>query len=556
MRTIKLVSGMAAAMAIALGLTSAPSFAGQSAARQYDVLITGGRIYDGTGNPWYAGDIGVRDGRIADIGNLTGAAAARVIDAKGLIVTPGYIDLHTHTDMTILADGNAEGKVRQGVTLDLLGESTSVAPRDGLPVSEDEGIKTDWTTFTGYFDKVKEKGTSINLISHASFEQIRRIAVGYSPNAATPAQLERMKELMARSMREGAWGMVLRFESGGPKFPNEVIELGKIVRQYGGNVSSHMGSEGFEQDLELDFMFRLARESGVPIHIFHFKIRGARNWPKMQHFIDRINKAREEGIDVTVNEYPYTAMNHGWSAFFPDWARVHGPKEFAKMLNDPEMQKKIRADKDYADWMHEHGDPEGIVYARASYEPHKQYEGKRLAEIAKLRGDSDPMMTCIKLMAEASGNIGGVFHSMSEENVQLVMKQPWVAIASDAGADNLATKGFPHPRVFGTNARVLGKYVRDEKVLTMEDAVRKMSGLPAQILGLRDRGQLQKGFYADIVLVDPATVKDTATYEKPKSYAVGVQYVLVNGKLVIDKGQHTGARPGMPVLGAGFRPQS
>jgi dihydroorotase/N-acyl-D-amino-acid deacylase len=522
-----------------------------AAPAKYDVLIVGGHVVDGTGNPWYSADVGIKDGVIADIGKLAGATATQTIDAKGMVVTPGYIDLHTHSDMALLADGNAESKIRQGVTLDVLGESSTVAPRDDLPVTTDDGVTTDWTTFTGYFDRLKKQGTSMNVVSHASFEQIRRIAVGYSPKPATPAQLERMKMLMARSMAEGAWGMVLRFESGGPAFPEEVIALAKIVSAHGGNVTSHMGSEGFAQDKELDFMFRLAREAKVPIHIFHFKIRGQQNWPKMQHYIDRVASARAEGITVTVDEYPYTAMNHGWSAFFPVWARVHGPAEFAKMLKDPAVVARIKADPDFKSWMHEHGDAPGITYARSSFEGHKQYLGMRLAEIAKLRGDADPVDTCIQLMAEAGGNIGGIFHAMSEENVQLVMRQPWVAIASDAGALNLNAAGFPHPRTYGTAVRVLGRYVRDEKVLTLEDAVRKMTSFPAQILGLTGRGQIAKGFHADVVVFDPATVAETGTYQKPKSYPIGVNYVVVNGVVVIDKGQHTGARPGMVLYGKG-----
>jgi len=522
--------------------------------RPFDVLIVGGRIVDGTGNPWYSGDVGIRDGRIAAIGLLTGAPAARTIDARGLVVAPGFIDLHTHTDLTVLADGNAESKLRQGVTLDVLGESSSVAPRDGLPVTTEGGVSTDWTTFTDYFRRVEEQGTAINLISHMAFEQIRRIAVGYSTEPATPSQLDRMRQLAERSMREGAWGMVLRFESGGPAHPEEVIELARIVRRYGGNVTSHIGSEGFEQDRELDFMFRLARETGVPIHIFHYKIRGQQNWSKMQHYLDRIARARAEGIDVTVNVYPYTAMNHGWSAFFPVWARAKGPEAFAKMLQEPAVRARIKADPDFKAWMHEHGDAEGIVYARASIPEHKVYEGKRLAEIARIRGDADPVDTCIELMAEAGGQIGGIFHAMSEENVRMALSAPWAAVSSDAGALNLDASGFPHPRAFGTNARVLGYYVRDEGVLTLEDAVRKMSGFPAQILGLRDRGQIQQGFHADIVVFDPATVAATSTYEKPKSYPVGVPYVLVNGRIVIDRGQHTGARPGVVLAGSGFAP--
>ena len=528
---------------------------GGAGAEPYDILITGGHIVDGSGNPWFTGDIAVRGGHIAAIGHLGRVQAKRTIDAHGLVVSPGFIDLHTHSDVSLLADGNAESKVRQGVTLDVLGESTSVAPRDGLPVETQSGVTMDWTDFTGYWARLRANGVSMNVISHAAFEQIRRVVMGYDTAPASAEQLERMKALLARSMREGAWGMVLRFESGGPRYPDEVIELAKVVKAMGGNVTSHMGSEGFEQDKELDFMFRLARETGVPIHIFHFKIRGRQNWGLMDHYIQRIEQARAEGIDVTVNEYPYTAMNHPWAVFFPVWARENGPQAFATMLKDPAVQARIKADPDFRNWMHEHGDADGIVYARASYAPHKQYEGKRLAEIARMRGDADPVDTCIQLMAEAGGNIGGIYFAMSEENVQKVMRQPWVSISSDAGALNLQEPGFPHPRAFGTNVRVLGHYVRDEHVLTLEDAVRKMTSLPAQILGLQDRGLLRAGFWADIVIFDPATVADTSTYEAPKAYPRGVPYVMVNGVLVVDGGEHTGARPGMPLMGAGFQTQ-
>jgi N-acyl-D-amino-acid deacylase len=326
-----------------------------------------------------------------------------------------------------------------------------------------------------------------------------------------------------------------------------------VVKAHGGNVTSHQGSEGFAQDKELDFMFRLAEETKVPIHIFHYKIRGEVNWDKQQHYIDRINEARAKGIDVTVNQYPYTAMQHPWSVFFPVWARAKGPQEFARMLKDPATQVKIKADQDFKDWVTEHGGWNGIVLSRSPAPELKKYEGMRLAEIAKLEGDADPADTCLKLMAVAGGTINGIYHTMSEENVRLVMKQPWVAISSDGAAINLEAPGFPHPRAYGTNVKVLGYYVRDEKVLTLEDAVRKMSSLPAQILGLTDRGELHPGYWADVVVFDPATVKDTATYEKPKSYAVGVPYVLVNGVVVIDKGEHTGAKPGQVVYGRGTR---
>ena len=515
-----------------------------------DLLIAGGWIVDGTGNPWFAGDVAIANGRVAAIGRLTNASAARVVDATGLIVAPGFIDLHTHSELPLLQDGTAQSKVRQGVTLDIMGESTSAAPRDGMKPETVDGITQDWTDFTGYFGRLEKQGISINAISHVSAEQVRVAVMGYTPRAATPAEIDKMKALVARSMREGAWGLVTRFESGGPEYPNEIIEMAKVAASLGGNYTSHIGSEGFEQGKELAFAIRVAEEAKIPVHIFHLKIRGQANWGTVGNYLKTIEDARARGLDITANEYPYTAMNHGWSAFFPVWARDGGPERFAVLLKDTATRDRIKQDKDFKTWVHEHGGWEGIVMGRAGSPANRKYEGMRLSEIAKLRGDADPADTCITLMAEDGGRISGMFHTMSEDDVRLVMRQPWVSIASDGSAINLGAPGVPHPRNYSTNVRVLGYYVRDQHVLTLEDAVRKMSGLPAQILGLKDRGLLREGYAADIAVFDPATVGETNSWEKPKSYAKGVQYVLVNGTLVIDKGEHTGAKPGKVLRGA------
>jgi N-acyl-D-amino-acid deacylase len=513
----------------------------------YDLLIRGGRIVDGTGNPWFAGDVGIRGDRIVAVGRLASASAKREIDARGLVVAPGFIDLHTHSDLPLLNDGNAESKVRQGVTLDVIGESTTVAPRDGLPEA-----KGTWTDFTGYWRALQQKGISMNVISEVSFQQIRLVVTGYAPGPATAAQLERMKQLAARSMREGAWGLVTRFESGGPPYPEEVIALAKVVASFNGIYVSHIGSEGMQQDKELDFAIRVAEDAKIPVHIFHLKIRGKNNWGTVGTYLAKIEGARARGLDVTANQYPYTAMQHGWSAFFPVWAREGGPQAFRSILKDPAMRQKIKHDRDFQTWVNEHGSWEGIVLGRAREPQNKPYEGMRVTQIAKLRGDADPADTCLALMAEEGGTISGMFHAMSEADVRMVMKQPWVAIASDGSAVNLDEQGVPHPRSFSTNPRVLGHYVRDEHLLTLEDAVRKMTALPAQILELRDRGQIREGFAADVVIFDPAAVGETNSFEKPKSYPKGIPYTIVNGVLVIDGGKHTGARPGRPLFGRGF----
>ena len=544
------VGSTAIVCAAAFGVYRAGVGAQQTA--PFDVVIRGGHIVDGTGNPWFAGDVGIKGGRIAAIGALGSAQALRVVDATGRIVAPGFIDLHTHSDLSVLADPLSESKVRQGVTLDVLGESTSVAPRDGLKAetSNDGGsaVTQDWTTFTEYFKRLEARGVSMNIISHVSAEQVRRVVMGYDARPASAGELDRMRKLVARSMEEGAWGLVTRYESGGPEYPDEIVALAKVAASYGGNYTSHIGSEGFEQEKELRFAIRVAEEAKLPVHVFHLKIRGRDNWGTVGKYVQTIEQARARGLDITANQYPYTAMNHGWSAFFPVWAREGGPAKFAERLNDPAVRERIKKDKDFVTWAKEHGWWDGIVMGRADSERNRKYEGMRLSEIAKARGDADPAETCVTLMAEDRGRISGMFHTMSEEDVRLVMKQPWVAIASDGSAINLEAPGVPHPRNYSTNVRVLGHYVRDERVLALGDAVRKMTSLPAQILGLRDRGQLREGFAADLVVFDPAAVGETNSFERPKSYAKGVDYVLVNGVVVIDKGRHTGAKPGRPIL--------
>lgn len=517
------------------------------AAEPYDLLIRGGRIVDGTGNPWYHGDVAIRGDRIVAVGRLADADATRVIDATGLVVAPGFIDLHTHSDFALLSDGTAQSKVRQGVTLDITGESSSAAPRDGL--GDDAGF----TTFTGYFDRLGEQGISMNLIAHVSYHQVRRVVKGFDESAATPAELERMEALTARSMEEGAWGLVTRFGSGGPQHPEEVMALARVVASYGGNYTSHHGSEGYEQAEEIDFAIRVAEEARIPVHLFHFKIRARDNWGTIGRFVDQIAAARARGLDITANQYPYTAMFHGWSSFFPLWVREGGPEQFAARLRDASLRERIKTDPDFIAWAREHGWWEGIVMASAGTPEHERYLGLPVAEIARLRGVEDPADVAIDLMAETGGRVSGVFHTMSEEDVRYAMRQPWVAHASDGSAINLDARGLPHPRNYATFPRVLGHYVRDEGVLQLEDAVRKMTSLPAQILGLRDRGQIREGFAADVTVFDPDEVAGTNSFENPKSYPVGIPYVVVNGTLVIEGGEHTGARPGQVILGPGHR---
>jgi N-acyl-D-aspartate/D-glutamate deacylase len=540
---------------VTLLLTALVSACAEQSAQpaSYDVLIRGGRIVDGSGKPASVGDVAIRGDRIAAVGELGAVTAKRVIDASGLAVAPGFIDMHTHSDMTLLADGTAQSKVRQGVTVEVLGEGGSVAPRDGLTDDAGEGPAPDWTTFTEYYDRTRQHGISVNVASFVALDQVRRVVIGYDRRAGKPDELDRMKKLVARSMEEGALGLIARFETGGPEHPEEVIELAKVAAAYDGIYASHTGRQGSQQEKEYAFAIRVADEARLPVHIFHLKIIEESNWGTIEKYLTQVESARARGLDITANQYPYTAMSHGWNAFFPVWARAGGPAKFAELLRDPAVRKRIKSDREFVLLSTEHGSWPGIAMSRARTEANQKYVGMRLSDIAKARGDANPADTALALMAEEGGQISGVFHNQSEEDLQVAMRRPWIAVGSDGSAINLDAPGSPHPRNYGTHARVLGHYVRDLKVLTLEDAVRKMTSLPARILGFSDRGELREGFAADVVIFDPARVRDVATFEAPKAYAEGVPYVLVNGVVVIDGGQHTGAKPGRPLLGPGTK---
>ncbi len=517
----------------------------------YDILIRNGRIVDGTGNPFFNSDVAVKDGRIVAVGNLAGAEAGRTIDADGRVVAPGFIDLHTHSDIPLLADGDGQSMVRDGVTTNVTGEVETVAPRDGLQPETLDGVTKDWTNFTGYFDRIQQQGISLNLISFVSYQQVRLAAMGHNPDPASPMELARMEELMRRSMEEGAWGLVTRFESGGAAHPEEVLRLAEIAASYGGTYNTHIGSEGYEMDEEIAFAIRVAEEVSIPVEIYHFKTRGHALWGTIGKYIDEIEQARARGLDITANQYPYTAMQHRWAAFFPVWAREEGPEIFAERLRDTSVRAAIKSDSDFQDWVEEHGGWEGIYLTRAYSEESRPFEGMNVAEIAAQRGDADPADTAITVMADDGGRTRGIFVNMSEEDVRRVMQLPWVAVGSDGAALNLDAPGVPHARSFGTHARILGHYVREEGVLTLEDAIRKMTSFPAQILGLTDRGQIREGLAADIVVFDPDTVAATNTLLDSKSYSEGFDAVIVNGVVVVDNDRHTGARPGRVLHGAG-----
>ena len=524
----------------------------------YDVVIVNGKIIDGSGNPWFYADVAVKGGKIVKIGRVDPKSGKKSIDAKGMVVSPGFIDLHTHTDMTVLADGNAESKIRQGVTLDVIGESSTVAPLKGALLEEYKeeakrraGVDVDWTTLDGYFRRLNKKGTSINIASSVSPQQVRKVVVGFDDRPATAAEIEKMKQLVAQAMEEGAVNLSTAFTGGGYKYADEMIAMSKVVAKYGGYYGTHIGGEGEQVMEELDKAIRIAEETGIPVHIYHIKVRGKNNFGKVKEVMQKIEAARARGLDITANQYPYTAMEHPWARLFPTWVQDMPRKDAIAKLKDRAFRDKIKADKEFAGYVNEHGGWEGIVGTVFNKPGNKQYEGKTILEISKLRGQTDPAETCFDLVVEEGAFVPGVHHTMSEDDVRYVMRIPWVSIASDGSAVNLKVPGKPHPRSFGTNVRVLGKYVRDEKILTLEDAVRKMTSLPAQTLRLKDRGLLKEGYWADVVVFDPKTVADAATYENPQQYAKGVPFVLVNGSVVVDSGNHSGARPGKVIYGPG-----
>jgi len=526
----------------------------------YDIVIHSGRVIDGTGNPWFSADVAVKNGKIAAVGKIDPTSGQRAISAKGLVVAPGFIDLHTHSDQPLIADGNAESKVRQGVTLDVIGESQTVAPLEGAVLEEyraehrrRNAIETDWTSFAGYFERLTKDGVSINVASGVSPQQIKTIVVGFDERPATPKEQERMNRMVARAMEEGALGLTAAWHAKGPENPGEIVEMAKVAGRYGGYYGVHLGSEGFDIMEELEKAIRVAREAAIPVHVYHLKMRAKSNWGRVRQVVEQIEEARREGLGITANQYPYTAMQHPWRRLFPRWVQNAPLSETIPRFKNPNFRARVIGDPEFDQYVNEHGGWEGVVAARFDTPALKRFEGQSIAEIAKIRGE-DPASACFNLIYEEGNFIYGVHHTMSEEDVKTVMRVPWVSIGSDGSALNLDYPGKPHPRSFGTNPRVLGKYTREEQVLTLEDAVRKMTTLPAQVLGLKDRGMIREGCWADVVLFDPDAVADTATYDSPKQYPKGIDTVLVNGKVVIDQGHHTGARPGKVIFGPGKKP--
>ena len=532
----------------------------------FDLVITHGHIIDGTGSPWYSGDLGIRDGKIAAIGNLSAAPRKRTIDAAGKVVAPGFIDMLGQSELTILVDPRLPSKIFQGITSEITGEGNSIAPlNDAIIQSDHSGydhykITPDWRTFRQYFARLEKQGIGINVADYVGATQVRRMVLGDDDKQPTPAELVEMQSLVRDAMKDGAVGVSTALEYAPAPYAKteELIALAAEAGKLGGIYSTHMRNESDSVLEAIDEALRIGREAHIPVEIWHLKVAGKNNWGRMPEVVAKINAARAAGADVSADTYAYTAWYNDFSAFVPSWAHDGGTAKLIARLEDPATREKIRKDmltpsKDWDNEWQEIPGPEAIMIGAVENKAMLPLQGKRLSEIAKL-WNKDPMDALFDFLV-ADPTTGVAVFGMSQPDVTLALQQPWVAIDNDSegtSPDGILGQAHPHPRAYGTFPRILAKYVREEKALTLEDAIRKFSALPAQRLRLTDRGVLKAGMWADVVVFDPATVHDRATFDNPNQLSEGMDYVLVNGVPVIDGGKMTGALPGKVLRGPGY----
>ena len=535
----------------------------------YDIVIRNGRLIDGTGSPWYAGDVGIRSGRIAAIGTLSGAAR-QTVDAAGMVVAPGFIDMLGQSEMSILVDPRLPSKIFQGITTEVTGEGGSAGPLNDSIIAADRagyehyGITPTWRTLGEYFARLEKQGIGINLASYVGATQVRRMVLGDGDRTPTPAELDRMKTLVQEAMRDGAVGVstALQYPPAPYARTEELVALAAEAARFGGLYATHMRSEGDQIDAALDETFRIGREASIPVEIWHLKVAGKHSWGRMPHVIARIDSARRAGIDVAADTYAYPAWFNSMSAFVPPWAHDGGTARLLERLRDPAMRRRIRREMltPSSAWDNEWQEipgPSAVIIGVVQNPSLQPYMGKTLAQVAALR-HTDAIETLLDLLVEDEGYTYVAVFGMSEPDVSLALAQPWVSIDNDSqgtSPDGLLGKEHPHPRAYGTFPRILRKYVRAEHRLTLEDAIRKFSSLPAQRMRLGDRGVLKVGMWADVVVFNPDSVRDRATFAKPNQLSEGMQWVLVNGIPVIADGRATGALPGQVIRGPGYRPR-
>lgn len=553
-----------------LALTRPPSSAlSPPQPSPFDTVILNGHIVDGTGSPWYAADIGIRNGRIATIGRLAGVPATRTIDAAGKVVAPGFIDMLGQSELTVLVDPTLPSKIFQGITTEITGEGGSVAPLNDAIIKADKvgydhfKITPDWRTYAQYFARVEKQKLGINMAHFVGATQVRRMVLGDADKQPTPADLNRMRALVREAMEQGAVGVSTSLQYAPAPYARteELIALATEAARYGGVYATHMRSEAGAVLEALDEAIRIGREAKIPVEIWHVKAAGKRNWGRMQEIVTKIDQARRAGLDITADTYGYTAWYNSLSAFVPPWAHDGGDEKLIERLKDPKTRARVRADMlqpDDAAWDNEWQEipgPDAVLIGAVQNAELKGIQGKRLSEIAA-DWKMDPIDALCEILIKDHAYTGVAVFAMSEPDVALAVAQPWVAFNNDSqgtAPTGLLGQEHPHPRAYGTFPRVLRKFVREDKLITLEDAIRKMSALPAQKMRLADRGVLKAGMWADVVVFDPQTVTDVATFAEPNQLSTGMDYVLVNGVPVIAGGKATGALPGKILRGSGAR---
>ncbi|HVO80182.1 MAG TPA: D-aminoacylase [Terriglobales bacterium] len=536
----------------------------------YDVIIRNGRIIDGTGNPWVSGDVALRGERIAAIGNLAEATAKRTIDASGLIVSPGFIDMLGQSEMALLIDNRSLSKLSQGITTEITGEGASIAPQNATtlaslaPELDRYHLKVDWTTLDGYFARLEKSGTPLNLGTYVGAAQVREAVLGSANRAPSPEELEKMKDLVAQAMQQGAFGIstALIYPPGHYAKTDELVELAKVVGQYGGIYATHMRSEGRFEVRAIDEALQIGREARVPVEIFHLKVIGKSRWGSMPKIVAKIQAARDSGQDVSADMYPYVAGGTALAASLPPWVADGGRIKLLERLHDPATRSRIKEElkTEHDDWENlflDSGGGRGVMVAGIEKPELKQFDGKTIAEIAEIekKSETDALMD---LVVEDEARTGAIYFIAGEDDLQYGLKQPWTSIGLDANEsspDGPLFEAHDHPRAYGSMPRFLGHYVREQHLLPLEQAIRKITSLPAQRERLRDRGLLKVGYFADVTVFDPATVVDHATYENPVQLSEGVKYVFVNGQLEFENGRLTGAAAGQVLRGPGWRPE-
>lgn len=533
----------------------------------FDLLIKNGRIIDGSGRAGYPADLAIKGDRIVRIGKISGVNATRVIDARGLVVAPGFIDMLGQSETYVLIDPRAMSKVMMGVTTEVTGEGESIAPVNDRLIKEQEdfnrryNLTVDWQTLDQYFARLEKQGSGVNMATFVGATQIREYVIGFDNREPTPAELNKMKVLVAEAMKDGALGLSTSLQYVPARFAKtgEIVELAKVARQYGGIYATHQRSEANALDSSLAEVFQIAREARIPTEIWHLKTAYKKNWGRMPEVLAKIRRARAEGLDITADVYPYIAASTSLTSILPPWVLEGGTEQMLKRLRDTRIRQQLKKEipADSKDWENIYlgsGGAPGVLISSVVNRELEPLLGKRLSQIA-VEQNKEELEAAFDLIVADNGQTGAIYFMMNEADLRAAMRAPFVTFCTDSGAratDGPLSRAKSHPRGWGSYPRILGKYVREEKLLTLEKAIAKMTGMPAKRVGLRDRGFLREGMFADIAIFDPRRVIDRATFEVPNQYPDGVKYVIVNGQLSVDDGKRTPALAGRPLRGPGY----